>query len=127
MAKFLDEDGVKKIWNKSKEYSDTKAGLSNNNTFSGNNIFNGVTTFTEHIKNDELDNTNGNAMVRYKSTENKVVLGGSTIPTTIMGSSDRPNYSADGSDFTGKPLALKSDVPTFSLSGTVLTITWNED
>ena len=70
----------------------------------------GQKTFTAHIKNDEIDNTNGNAMLRYKSAENKVVLGGSTIPTTIMGSADRPTYSKNGSDFSGKSLALKTDV-----------------
>ena len=69
----------------------------------------GQKTFTAHIKNDEIDNTNGNAMLRYKSAENKVVLGGSTIPTTIMGSDDRPTYSKDGSDFSGDPLVLYSD------------------
>ena len=72
----------------------------------------GQKTFTEHIKNDELDNTNGNAMVRYKSTENKVVLGGSTIETTLMGKGERPTYSNDGSNFEGKPLALYSDIKT---------------
>ena len=70
----------------------------------------GTKTFTSPVKTDEIDNTNGNAMLRYKSTENKVVLGGSTIPTTIMGSGDRPTYSKNGSDFSGNELALKSDV-----------------
>ena len=68
--------------------------------------------FNIQVRTDNINNTNGNAMVRYKSTENKVVLGGSTIPTTIMGSGDRPNYSKNGSDFSGNPLALKSDVDT---------------
>ena len=62
------------------------------------------------VKTNEVDNTNGNAMVRFKETENKVVLGDSTIPTTIMGSGDRPTYSKDGSDFSGEELALLSDV-----------------
>ena len=65
-----------------------------------------------HMTINDINNANGNAMVRYKSTENKVVLGGSTIPTTIMGSGDRPTYSKNGSDFSGNPLALKSDVDT---------------
>lgn len=69
-------------------------------------------TFDNYVLTDNINNTNGNAMVRYKSTENKVVLGGSTIPTTIMGSGDRPTYSKNGSDFTGNELALKSDVDT---------------
>ena len=77
---------------------------------SGNETINGTKTFSSPIKTDEIDNTNGNAIARYKSTENKVVLGGSTIPTTIMGSGDRPTYSKDGSDFDGEPLALLSDV-----------------
>ena len=69
----------------------------------------GIKTFTSEIKTNQIANENDNAMVRYKTTENRVVLGGSTIPTTIMGSTERPYYSADGSDFTGVPLALLSD------------------
>lgn len=84
--------------------SKSKVGLS------GDETINGTKTFSSPIKTDEIDNTNGNAIARYKSTENKVVLGGSTIPTTIMGSGDRPTYSKNGSDFSGEPLALLSDV-----------------
>ena len=79
-------------------------------------ITDGLTTstgkFDIQVRTDNINNTNGNAMVRYKSSENKVVLGDSTIPTTIMGSGDRPTYSNDGSDFEGKPLALYSDIKT---------------
>ena len=74
------------------------------------NVYFATNVNIEELKTDNINNTNGNAMVRYKSTENKVVLGGSTIPTTIMGSGDRPTYSKNGSDFTGNELALKSDV-----------------
>ena len=81
----------------------------------------GTKTFTSPVKTDEIDNTNDNAMLRYKSTENKVVLGGSTIPTTIMGSGDRPTYSKNGSDFDGKPLALLSDVKSEIEDGSVTT------
>ena len=76
----------------------------------------GVKTFTANIKTNEVDNTNGNAMVRFKETENKVVLGGSTIPTTIMGSGDRPTYSKDGSDFSGSELALLDDTGAYSIN-----------
>lgn len=72
----------------------------------------GIKTFTNEIKTNQVASNNDNAMIRYKSTENKVVLGDSTIPTTIMGSGDRPNYSKDSSDFTGNPLALLSDIPS---------------
>ena len=71
---------------------------------------NGLLNIVDGVKTDNINNTNGNAMLRYKPTENKIVLGGSTIPTTIMGSGDRPTYSKNGSDFTGNELALKSDV-----------------
>ena len=81
-------------------------------SLSGDETITGTKTFTSPVKTDEIDNTNGNAILRYKSTENKVVLGGSTIPTTIMGSGDRPTYSKNGSDFSGNELALKSDVDT---------------
>ena len=75
----------------------------------------GVKTFTNEIKTNQIANENNNAMVRYKPAENKVVLGGSTIPTTIMGNGDRPNYSKDGSDFTGSPLALLSDISSYTV------------
>ena len=101
MSKYLDLDGVKTVWDKSKQkyvnVEDTQS-------------ITGVKTFTNEIKTNQIANVNDNAMVRYKETENKVVIGGSTIPTTIMGSGDRPTYSKDGSDFDGKPLALLSDV-----------------
>lgn len=61
---------------------------------------------------DEVDNSNGNAMLRYKSTENKVVVGTSEKPLTLMGSGDRPTYSKDGSDFEGKELAFQHEVAT---------------
>lgn len=70
----------------------------------------GIKTFTNEVKTNQIANVNDNAMLRYKESENKVVVGGSTIPTTIMGSGDRPTYSKDGSDFNGSPLALLSDV-----------------
>ena len=70
----------------------------------------GSKTFKQPIKVNEIDNENGNAMLRYKETEGKNVVGGSNYPLTLMGSGDRPSYSKDGSDFEGNPLALKSDV-----------------
>ena len=96
------EDGIEE----NKTSLNSKVDIASTQTITGQK------TFTAHIKNDEIDNTNGNAMLRYKPTENKVVLGGSTIPTTIMGSGDRPTYSKNGSDFSGNELALKSDVDT---------------
>ncbi len=70
----------------------------------------GTKTFTSPIKTNEIDNTNGNALLRYKSTEGKNVVGGSNVDLTLMGKSDRPTYSKDGANFTGNELALKSDV-----------------
>lgn len=86
----------------------------------------GVTTYARgtfvgfNIKTNKVDNTNGNAIVRFKEVENKVVLGGSTIPTTIMGSGDRPTYSKDGSDFEGKEIALLDDVKSAIVGKTIL-------
>lgn len=86
----------------------------------------GVTTYARGtfvgsiIKTNEVDNTNGNAMVRFKETENKVVLGDSTIHTTIMGSGDRPTYSKYNSDFSGSELALLDDVKSAIVSKTIL-------
>lgn len=86
----------------------------------------GVTTYARGtfvgsiIKTNEVDNTNGNAMVRFKETENKVVLGDSTIPTTIIGSGDRPTYSKNGEDFSGNELALLDDVKSAIVGKTIL-------
>lgn len=99
-------------------------GFEGNETHKGNEIHNGYASFlgdenhagTEThkgiIKTNEIDNLNGNAIVRYKDTEGKTVIGTSEKPTVLMGSTDRPYYSKDGSNFTGEELALKSDVPT---------------
>lgn len=70
----------------------------------------GSKTFKQPIRANEIDNENGNAMLRYKETEGKNVVGGINYSLTLMGSDDRPTYSKDGSDFDGKSLALKSDV-----------------
>lgn len=69
----------------------------------------GAKTFSNPIKVDEIDNSNGNAMVRYKSSEAKNVFGGVNYDNVLMGKSDRPYYSKDGSDFVGVEIALKSD------------------
>ena len=99
-------------------------GFEGNETHKGNEIHNGYASFlgdenhagTEThkgiIKTNEIDNLNGNAIVRYKDTEGKTVIGTSEKPTVLMGSTDRPYYSKDGSDFNGTELALKSDVPS---------------
>ncbi len=70
----------------------------------------GDKTFTGLVKTNEIDNTNGNALVRYKSTEAVNVYGGANYNCLLMGKGDRPYYSKDGSDFTGVELALMSDV-----------------
>ena len=99
----------------------TQTALDNKVSLSGNETVNGIKTFTSEIKANQIANENDNAMLRYKSTENKVVLGGSTIPTIIMGSGDRPTYSKNGSDFDGEPLALLSDVKSEIEDGSVTT------
>lgn len=81
-------------------------------SFLGDENHTGTETHKGIIKTNEIDNLNGNAILRYKDTENKVVVGTSEKPAMIMGSTDRPYYSKDGSDFTGEELALKSDVST---------------
>ena len=69
-------------------------------------------TMSGNLKVDEIDNTNGNALVRYKTTESKNVFGGSNYDCVLMGNSTRPYYSNNGSDFSGNELALKSDIDT---------------
>lgn len=90
----------------------TQTALDNKVSLSGNETVNGIKTFTSEIKANQIANENDNVMLCYKSTENKVVLGGSTIETTLMGKGERPTYSNDGSNFEGKPLALYSDIKT---------------
>ncbi len=71
-------------------------------------------TMSGALKINEIDNTSGNALVRFKSTESKNVFGGSNFNCLLMGSGDRPYYSKDGSDFSGVELALKSDITSSS-------------
>ncbi len=72
----------------------------------------GAKTFKSPIKTNEIDNESGNALLRYKETEAKNVVGGVNYDLTLMGKSDRPKYSKDGSDFEGEELALYSDIST---------------
>ena len=81
-------------------------------SFLGDEAHAGTSTYKGVIKIEEIDNRDGNGMVRNKSTEGAMVFGSSAKQAVIMGSGDRPMYSKDGSDFTGVELALKSDVPT---------------
>lgn len=77
---------------------------------SGNQTINGVKTFKEPIHTNQVANENGGALLRYKDTESVAVFGGISYPALIMGSTKRPKYSNDGSDFSGEELALLSDV-----------------
>lgn len=76
------------------------------------NTFTKTNTFSMPIKTDEIDNSLGNAMVRYKSTESgtPIVIGSSTKPLLLMGSNERPSFTNSGSDFKGKSIALLEDV-----------------
>lgn len=69
-------------------------------------------TMTGPLQIDEIDNTSGNAMVRYKSTESNtpIVFGSSNRPVVLMGSKSRPSYSKLGSDFAGTYLPLYEDL-----------------
>lgn len=80
--------------------TDTKQSISGEKTFTNDN---GIGT-------DAIHNTDGNAMVRYKKTEGKLVYGSSAFPAVLMGSGDRPYYSKDGADFNGEEVALMSDL-----------------
>ena len=80
------------------------------------NAFTKTNTFSMPIKIDEIDNSLGNAMVRYKSTESNtpIVIGSINKPIVFMGSQSRPTYADTGSDFVGNALALKSDVDNYN-------------
>lgn len=69
----------------------------------------GVKTFTNEVKTNQIANVNDNAMVRFKETEGKNVFGGISYDCVLMGKSERPFYSKDGSDFSGSELALLKD------------------
>lgn len=86
--------------------------LDGEQTITGQKTFNDILTIKsdKYIKTDEIDNANGNALVRYKATEGKNVFGGVNYDNVLMGKSDRPFYSKDGSDFNGSEMALRSDV-----------------
>ena len=86
-------------------------------TISGQKTFNDILTVKsdKYIKTNEIDNTSGNALVRFKSTEGKNVFGGIGYDNVLMGKSTRPYYSKDGSDFSGTELALKSDVDNITV------------
>ena len=98
-----------------------KAALDSNVVhLTGSETITGAKTFNESItiksdktiKTNEIDNYNGNALVRFKSIEGKNVFGGVNYDAVLMGTSDRPYYSKSGSDFSGSELALMSDVDT---------------
>lgn len=74
---------------------------------------------------DEIDNSNGNAMLRYKSTENKVVVGTSEKPLTLMGSGDRPTYSKNGSDFSGEEITIKTDIKNITINNPCINLASN--
>ena len=107
-----------------KNYTDTKDSnvvhLTGAETITGAKTFNESITvkIDKYIKVNEIDNTNGSALVRYKSAEAKNVFGGVNYDAVLMGKSTRPYYSKSGSDFSGSELALKSDVDTLSSSTT---------
>ncbi len=98
-------------------------GFEGNETHKGNEIHQGYASFlgdeahagTEThkgiVKVNEIDNLDGNAMVRNKDTEGVIAFGTSTKKALIMGSGDRPSYSKIGSDFEGTLLALDNDIP----------------
>ena len=72
--------------------------------------FNGGINVKDHIKTPQVANLDGGALVRYKETENASVFGGSGSICVLMGSANRPTYSKNGADFSGKSLALLDDV-----------------
>ena len=94
--------------------------INNYGKLSADNVWTGKNTFKESIeiksgeviKTNEIDNYNGNALVRFKFGEGKNVFGGVNYDTVLMGKSTRPYYSKSGSDFSGSELALMSDVDT---------------
>ena len=90
----------------------TQTALNNKVSKTGDESISGTKTFTGVIKVNEIDNTSGNAMVRYKSTEAVNVFGGVGYNITLMGKDSRPYYSNSGSDFTGSGIALLSDFAT---------------
>ncbi len=119
--KYVDDNFV------NKQYADSNyVDLSTVQTIVGEKRFAADTYFDKpvqidkYLKTDEIDNTSGNALVRYKSAEAKNVFGGVNYDAVIMGKSDRPYYSKDGTNFSGAELALKSDIDGITIDGGLL-------
>lgn len=109
-----------------------KANLSGGNTFTGNQTFTGEVTF-----NNKINLGQGDANCLYLGSDGRLngpgnrtllrlvsgatALGHQAYSLHLRGSAARPQYTTDDSNY--KDLALYSDIPTFSLSGTTLTIT----
>lgn len=79
-------------------------------TVNAEQTISGVKTFSSYIKTPQVANSNGNALIREKSTEGKSVFGNDSTGAVIMGNGDRPYYSKSGSDFVGEEIALLSDI-----------------
>lgn len=106
-ASFLgDENHAGTETHKGTEYHNGYGYHDGDQFYDGNEFHYGTETHKGIIKTNEIDNLNGNAIVRYKDTEGKTVIGTSEKPTVLMGSSDRPYYSKDGSDFNGTELEI---------------------
>ena len=66
----------------------------------------GAWTYSNAPKMDTLENSEGNAMYHFNSS--KVFFGQTTVPITLRGSLERPQYTTDGTTF--QDIALKSDI-----------------
>ena len=87
----------------------------------------GIKTFDNYIKTPQVASVEGKGLVRYKSVEQKSVYGNDSTATVLMGNTERPYYSENGSDFNGTEIALKSDIITDNdVMFEIMTTDWEE-
>lgn len=100
-----------------------KANLSGGNTFSGNQVITGYldirgTAAEKHLKTRGIGGSDGNG------TSSDLYLQYSSDYKTYFGKTAQSSLNADGSiSINGKTAATTNQIPTFTLSGTTLTIT----
>lgn len=100
-----------------------KANLSGGNTFSGNQVITGYldirgTAAEKHLKTRGIGGSDGNG------NSSDLYLQYSSSYKTYFGTSAQSSLNSDGSiSINGKTAATTNQIPTFTLSGTTLTIT----
>ena len=73
------------------------------------------------LKVDEIGSITGKSLVRFDSTNSASLFGSSETKAVIMGNTDRPYYSTDGTVASASEIALKSDLDSIDITPATLT------